>query len=134
MCVCVCWGGVNFCTTMECVPDGGEPCAVWDNETRNVFVQIVPTSFVGKKNAIAIKQSAFYLFRWSDIINCAVHCNNNFGIAWSFNTSSVEQNINYSLPTGRPPPLLSYSKGKGTCAREKLFIFAQVEVSCHVSC
>lgn len=55
--------------------------------------------------------STFYLLQLSDIIKCAVHCNNNFGIRWLFNTSSVDQNINYTLPTTRPP-LFSYSKCK----------------------
>lgn len=117
-------GKLNFCTTMQRVPDAEEPCAVWDNETCSVFVQIVSTSFAPKrkrenKGVSAITQSTFYLFRWSDIINCAVLCNNNFGIAWSFNTSSAEQNINYTLPTGRPP-LLSYSESKGTSALGKV--------------
>lgn len=105
-----------------------------------MFVQIVSTTFAKKKKkkitenkgACAITQSAFYFFRSSDIINCAAHYNNNFGIAWSFNTSSVEQNINYTLPTRRPPPL-SHAKCKGTSGVGKLFIFVEVNVSCHKS-
>lgn len=45
-----CFGGkLNFCATMQCVPDVEEPCAVWDNETCSEFVQIVSTAFAETK-------------------------------------------------------------------------------------